>query len=433
MLCHSDLPLTLEELFPAYVGAHGMKAPSRSTTRLITDGFVKFGAASYRKIDGTDMWERDDLGAVLKTMSPTVDQIEAVAAAFGMTEDEMRLKTANNKLATRRGKFNIAVDVMYRLVDANSPLPKNILFKPKRGVKLEERAAWTTGWHLPFLDALAARGYIRSVTGGSVLYEATNRDALRGLCSGDGPSDVCLHQILWPGEDCILNHVCDFTKVVDGVPLKPDGSFLESLQRLSSSKKAPEAAPVPKPVSPSPAPHVPAPAAVPTPEEMMASASAFRSSVLKRMDDLAKAVDINSNTSSLVLKSLRETIDVQSKLGSALMDLTDKLQAIEKSRSSAMTSLESRVSSMEKELKSSAATSGTAIESVRKGLSEVAQVIAGARTKDDEILASLSHLHQFVLSKAHIPDIGSRLDSAMADLSALNDMVLDALPPSRKS
>jgi hypothetical protein len=443
VVSNADLPASMDDLFPHYQGAHGTKSVSRKVRQRIVDALVRAGAASLRRQDGVEYYERVGNGDVAHSMALTASQAEYAADLMGITSTKLNTMVASTKLSMRRGVFGVALGALIRIGDSPMALPRSALFKAKRGVKMDERAAWSTPWQVPFLERAAKTGAIRAITGVTgTLYEVGDREILKHLIEGTGDGTVCLHQVLWPGDGCILNHdhACSFAKAFDGKTLRAGGSFQESFEKLPVYPPASfsaivesviESSGMKEALSSSPglgaAPVLallggPGPSAGELPgagAEADPVAAGPSATGLEEVLPLLQAV---MKSSLAQTRHDAFSWDFMKSLLGDMKTLTDSVRAIEEARkaeSSTMSVVLSRISDLENGVKTQVSHLRSGDDAIRRGLAELTSSVVSQSVRRDAAPGASSPASQ-------------RIDEALREVSSARALV-DGILGMRKS
>lgn len=206
VLTSSELPVPLEEIFLPAMGPNGPKSLGRKFQRAIMDRMLRRGYVSVRRINGVDHYEIGSAYHDFILSLPTRDEIPELENALGISVESIVQKRHSAKVSERRGKATVALNALKKILSSQAPQTRNALFKPHKGDKWEERAAWTPTWQISFLNAAVAVGAVVAVPGNPTKYEVGDRQLLTDIVNGKSVGPTCLITMLWPEEPCTVDH-----------------------------------------------------------------------------------------------------------------------------------------------------------------------------------------------------------------------------------
>lgn len=435
VLAQSELPMTLDEIFPAYGGPRGPRTIGRKLQRSVVDAMMKKGYVSSRRICGVEMYEKSNSGG-LWSVAILEDEIGEVADTFGTSEAEMRNRRYAAKEAERKGKMDVSVGVLKKLLSVPEPQSRSSLFKARRGDKFEERAAWTPTWQVPLMDALVKVGAVRA-SGSPVVYEAADRELLRRIYEWKEKGPNCLMTLLFPDSPCDMDHALPESAPLDTPEVQLEIEPVRDPEPDGDPESAEAEAEAPPDQTPASAPEAGA-----------------QSAVLSVLDSITGMLGAQAKSHSMVLSTLLEL----AKTVKGLSDIVDELKdgvasaeeaAIEMQRKHEAAGLETsalghqlnsvrkRLADLDKSASAEALASSSRHDFVKKAVSELAAAIASSHHQpsrpDTPVLEAIASLRTEVASRTARPRTSAallkRLSDTADDLGALRDLALDSMKP----
>lgn len=477
VLIQSELPVPLEELFPAYTNAAGnTRVLGRKMQRAIVDGMVKNRYAEVKKIDGVDHYVVGSCSHKLYSIAVAEDEVGDMAEVFGMSEGEMRMMRYSSKEAERRAKILLAIRAIKKLIAAKKPLARTDLMLPRKGDKFEHRAAWTITWQTPFLMGLVDAGFIKCNPGKPATWEAVNIPELEKLAAGLG--NPCLRTLIWPDDPCPIDHSQEPEKAhyIDASPA--------SQPELPSTEEVPEGMVMVK----VPTEHVSAVKQMVAEHQEQVAAEEKVEQLEHQLEVVTKTVDVHKAAREVLkeqsepdtqlatiellmkvmdclqshTKSHTLILDAFSKMTTAVAELKEKVEDLtgevntaedaaiqmQKKQEEAheefanygnqLSQIRKRLSDLEKSVNDANAASSRHQETVKKGVAEVAAQLAQyvpEKTDLDPLVQAIEGLRaevSRVASKPQRPKLPrallDKLNSAVDELGAVRDLALDVMP-----
>ncbi len=138
----------------------------------------------------------------------------AFLAAYAVPKEDPEWSDVENKLGVmksrsleRKARLEVATRAIHRLILAEGWSVRNALFIAKRGDRYREKAAYDPVWQRAMLLELESLDLVETQTGrdGHVqLWKATDKAELQRILDGEG--HPCIYEMLWPEEECTLQH-----------------------------------------------------------------------------------------------------------------------------------------------------------------------------------------------------------------------------------
>jgi len=406
ILLDADRPLSMDEVFPAYLEkAYGIKMNRQIIRRAIRV-----------MMDRDEVIEVKDGNSIRFRINPDKSFAlrEFAAPPEALSEQEVetmrRGMTYHKNTEEIRARVFIALRALKRLAAAPNGMSRNTIFIAQKGNKFQERAVWNNGWQIPFLEELEARKVIvADEAEGIKLYIAQDRDFLVKVAEWKG--EVCVYTLLWPDNPCTVDHS------------KPENAEVHKAHKVQSdSDDEPEQESDGEVITSAPTLEPPKPR--PTREDyekdrilLILDAQAQMIKVLDRLSyDIAQLVARTEEIATSNEANNQARIHLSKEVGK----LSKELSHIDSSLSSSVGKLQTKVDNLDQSIAGVKKSVESHVSVVREVAADIAAAMASSSSK---VIGEVNRLREDYKFQVKVPAIMSRISSFQEELTKLKSLL----------